>query len=69
MLPLDSVVLQTVITKLLGPLTEWDSRLRVARETGYNMIHFTPIQELGSSNSAYALADQLKVSSTIAKYV
>ncbi|OQV14546.1 Glycogen debranching enzyme [Hypsibius exemplaris] len=65
-LPLDSIVLQTVVTKLLGPLPEWDARLRVARETNYNMLHFTPVQELGDSNSGYALSDQLKVSHKIA---
>ena len=29
----------------------------MSEKYGYNMIHFTPINELGSSNSAYSLSD------------
>lgn len=41
---IDILKLQTNITKCLGPIDEWDKRLAVAYKTGYNAIHFTPMQ-------------------------
>lgn len=65
-IPLDSIRCQSVISKCLGSIDTWESKLRVTKESGYNMVHFTPIQELGVSHSAYSLQDQLKVNSSFA---
>lgn len=38
---------------------DWERHLRGISERGYNMIHFTPLQIRGASNSPYSLYDQL----------
>lgn len=58
---LEGICCQTVHSKLLGPINSWESRLLVSKKSGYNMLHFTPIQELGASRSSYSVRNQLRV--------
>lgn len=44
LLPLGAITMQTMLAPSMGPVKQWTERLRVASETNYNMIHFTPIQ-------------------------
>uniref|UniRef100_A0A914HEY4 4-alpha-glucanotransferase n=1 Tax=Globodera rostochiensis TaxID=31243 RepID=A0A914HEY4_GLORO len=63
-LTLNGLSVVTHLAKLLGPLGEWEDRLMVAREAGYNVIHLTPVHRLGISNSSYSISeyDQLNPS-------
>jgi glycogen debranching enzyme len=58
----DCITCQSVLSKSLGELSSWSSRLEVGYHSGYNMIHFTPIQLLYHvSNSSYAITDHHKL--------
>ncbi|KAM9906494.1 hypothetical protein OXX69_006779 [Metschnikowia pulcherrima] len=56
----NSISIQTVVSKWAGILDEWPSLFSYIAKKGYNMIHFTPLQQRGSSNSPYSIYDQLK---------
>lgn len=58
--PFNNINIQSVISKWIGPLDKWDNFFEYVSEKGYNMIHFTPLQERGVSNSPYSIYDQLK---------
>ena len=60
-LPLDCIQCQSVLTKNLGPFSTWKERLQVAKESGYNMIHFTPLQVI--QNTCYTCMNLLKLTS------
>jgi glycogen debranching enzyme len=61
-LPMDALMIQSVVPKWMGPMKSWDRFFKFIRYSGYNMIHFVPMQQRGSSDSPYALADQLTFS-------
>ncbi|KFY25104.1 hypothetical protein V493_04846 [Pseudogymnoascus sp. VKM F-4281 (FW-2241)] len=59
-LPMAALSIISVISKFMGKYpTDWQKHLHGIRERGYNMIHFTPLQGRGQSNSPYSIADQL----------
>lgn len=59
-LPLPALSIFSVISKFMGRYPEdWERHLGGISDRGYNMIHFTPLQVRGESNSPYSLFDQL----------
>jgi glycogen debranching enzyme len=59
-LPLDSLSIMSVVSKFMGQYPhDWDRHLRGIAGRGYNMVHFTPLQQRGESNSPYSIYDQL----------
>ncbi|CCO28440.1 4-alpha-glucanotransferase [Rhizoctonia solani AG-1 IB] len=58
-IPLDGIAMLTVVSKWMGPLPEWEQHFAEARTRGYNMLHYTPLQQRGESKSPYSIADQM----------
>jgi glycogen debranching enzyme len=59
-LPLPALSIFSVISKFMGKYpSDWERHLHGISDRGYNMIHFTPLQVRGDSNSPYSLYDQL----------
>ncbi|KAK0522150.1 bifunctional 4-alpha-glucanotransferase/amylo-alpha-1,6-glucosidase [Tilletia horrida] len=55
----DGIVLQSFISKWAGgPLPTWAPHLDSARDAGYNMLHFPPLNVRGASDSPYSIANQ-----------
>ena len=53
--------MQTFITKLLGPINTWSDKINFDKNLNYNSFHFTPMCEIGYSNSAYSIKNFLEV--------
>ena len=58
-LPLDGISMLTLVSKWMGPVSGWRNHFQEANDRGYNMIHWTPIQERGESDSPYSIRNQL----------
>ncbi|XP_058515908.1 uncharacterized protein LOC131479414, partial [Ochotona princeps] len=58
----ESISVQTVLSRCLGPFSRWPRMFRNTSKLGYNVVHFTPLQALGESGSCYSIADQLHIS-------
>ena len=59
-LALDALSIFSVISKFMGKYPAgWERHLKGIGQRKYNMVHFTPLMERGSSNSPYSIQDQL----------
>ncbi|KIJ65141.1 glycoside hydrolase family 133 protein [Hydnomerulius pinastri MD-312] len=59
-LPLDGIAMLTVVSKWMGPISQWRKHFEEASDRGYTMLHWTPLQERGASDSPYSIKDQNK---------
>lgn len=66
-LTFNSVTMQSVVSKWVGKNFEknWIPLFDNIKNKGYNMIHFTPLQQRGESNSPYSIYDQFEFDSEI----
>lgn len=58
-LPLNGLSILTVVSKWMGPLENWRKSFAEAKDRGYTMLHYTPLQERGESDSPYSIRNQL----------
>lgn len=58
---LEDIQLETILSKSLGKVNEFENIFKEASRLKYNFIHFTPIQQLGASESLYCLRDNTKI--------
>jgi hypothetical protein len=61
----DTISLVTLYPTMMGELSQWDSELDYLHGRGFHGIHFSPIQQLGASNSLYSIKDPLVLNPNI----
>ena len=66
-LTLDGLIILSVMAKWMGPTPSWDRHFAEASRRGYNMLHWAPLQQRGSSGSPYSIYDQLRYDKAILK--
>ncbi|KAF9244670.1 glycoside hydrolase family 13 protein [Melanogaster broomeanus] len=59
-LPLDGIAMLTLVSKWMDPISQWRKHFQEASDRGYTMLHWTPLQERGASDSPYSIKDQRK---------
>ncbi|EIW71077.1 hypothetical protein TREMEDRAFT_37541 [Tremella mesenterica DSM 1558] len=64
-LTIDGLVILSVLAKWMGPTTDWERHFAEASRRGYNMLHWAPLQQRGSSGSPYSILDQLRFDDVI----
>jgi glycogen debranching enzyme len=57
-LPLDGIAMLTVVSKWMGSIDQWKKLFQEASDRGYTMLHWTPLQVRGESDSPYSIKDQ-----------
>ena len=58
---LSSIHLQTILSKSLGKVKDFEKYYEEASKLKFNFVHFTPIQKLGVSESLYCLRDNTQI--------
>jgi glycogen debranching enzyme len=64
-LPLNGLSVLTVVSKWMGSMESWTKHFAEAKDRGYTMLHYTPLQERGESNSPYSIRNQMKYDSSL----
>lgn len=64
-IPLDGLAILTVVSKWMGPTEQWRPHFKEAKDRGYTMLHYTPLQQRGESDSPYSIRSQLDYDRTL----
>lgn len=64
-LTLDTLTIISVLAKWMGKTSDWEPHFSEASKRGYNMLHWAPLQQRGSSGSPYSILDQLNFDKAI----